>query len=42
MFRRLQQLPYRALFRLETLKRTMPFWLLIALTLAVVACGKKK
>jgi hypothetical protein len=42
MIKRLQGLPYRSLFRIETLKRTMPIWLLVALMLAAEACGGKK
>ena len=42
MIERLQEFPYRALFRLETLKRTMPIWVLVALMLATGACKGKK
>lgn len=42
MRKHLENLSYRTLFRVETLKRTMPFWLLVVLVLALEACKKKK
>ncbi|GBD11079.1 hypothetical protein HRbin23_00730 [bacterium HR23] len=42
MFKRLENLSYRALWRAETLKRTLPFWVLVLLVLALEACRKKK
>jgi len=39
---RIDSLLYRTLFRVETLKRTMPVLLLVVLVLALAACGKKK
>ena len=42
MLRRLQELPYKALFRIQTLKQAMPLWLLVVLMLAAEACGGKK
>lgn len=42
MRKRLDNLSYRALFRAEILKRTLPFWLLVVLVVALEACKKKK
>ena len=42
MVNKLDSLFYRTLFRVETLKRTMPVLLLLVLAVALTACGKKK
>jgi hypothetical protein len=42
MWKRITDLSYHGLFRVETLKRTMPLWLLIVLALAMEACKQKK
>lgn len=42
MFKRLENLSYKALFRVETLKRTLPFWVLVLTALALEACKKRR
>ena len=41
MWKQLTSLPYHVHFRMDTLKRTLPIWLLLVLALSIEGCKKK-